>query len=75
MLDIFGMDKANTKEAIREISHGVVNGMLDSFDWKLDEKQSEINSLKKKIWELEEQIELLKQKPGEKDGKHKDSKQ
>lgn len=75
MLDFFGMSKVDAREAIQEISSGVVKGMLDSFDWKLMEKERVIDSLKQDISKLQNEIELLKIKLGEKNGEHKDSKQ
>ena len=51
MFDMFGMSKADTKDAIQEISKGVTIGLIDSFEFKLMDKQHEIDRLKEKITE------------------------
>jgi len=54
MFDIFGMDKANTKEAIQEIAAGVTRGMINAYQFELEDKQREIDNLKQKLQERED---------------------
>jgi peptidoglycan hydrolase CwlO-like protein len=59
MFDLFGMEKANTVEAIRAMVSGVTTGLIDSFEYKIQEKERMIEDLKKKITELQDRIEVL----------------
>jgi len=57
MFDMFGMNKANTREAIEHMAKGVTAGLLEGFEWKLQEKSMEIERLREQVNKLEERLE------------------
>jgi hypothetical protein len=59
MFDIFGLEKVNAHDAIRDMSEGVVRGIFDGFDWKLMDKDREIEQLKEEVRKLNNKIEEL----------------
>lgn len=61
MLDLFGTNKVNAKESIEAMTKGMTLGLLDAYEWRLEEKQREINMLKEKITEQENKIETLEE--------------
>jgi len=74
MFDVFGMSKADTREAIQEMAAGVTRGLIEAFEFKLMEKESEIKRLQEhisdeKTWKAryEELSELIKLKGKDED--------
>jgi len=61
MFDLFGLEKADAKDSIREMMRGCTLGLLDGFEWRLDEKDREMSRLKEQIVKQEEEIEKLKE--------------
>jgi len=57
MFDMFGMNKANTREAIEYMAKGVTLGLLEGYEYRLQDKQMEIDRLKKEIEELKEKLD------------------
>ena len=54
MFDIFGIEKVDARDSIREMMRGATLGLLDGYECRLEEKDREIERLRKKIAELEE---------------------
>lgn len=51
MFDIFGIEKANAMEAIQELMCGATRGLIEAFEFRLEEKQREIDRLKEHVTE------------------------
>ena len=49
MFDLFGVNKVGGREAVQEIMCGATRGLLEGFQWQLQEKDDEIKRLKQKI--------------------------
>ena len=79
MFDLFGVNKVDAKGAIQEMMCGATRGLLEGYEFRLEEKDREIAHLKEHIqdentWkeryeELEKLIELKEQKKNKKVGK------
>ena len=55
MFDLFGIEKVDSKEAIREMARGMTLGLLDGYEYRLIEKEEEIKRLRTHISKLEEE--------------------
>jgi collagenase-like PrtC family protease len=49
MFDLFGINKVSSREAIQEIMCGATRGLLEGFQWQLQEKDEKIRRLKEKL--------------------------
>lgn len=69
MFDFFGTDKVNARDAIQELMCGATRGLIEGYEFRLDEKQREIDKLKEQAIEektykerYEELLELIELK-------------
>lgn len=54
MFDIFGLNKIDAKQAVQEIMCGATRGLLEGFEFRLEEKNREIQRLTEKLTQHED---------------------
>ena len=52
MFDLFGTNKIDAKESIEAMTKGMTLGLLDAYEYRLQDKDREIERLRNKIEEL-----------------------
>jgi hypothetical protein len=53
MFDLFGTNKVDAKESIEAMTKGMTLGLLDAYEYRLQDKDREIERLRNRIEELE----------------------
>lgn len=61
MFDLFGTDKVNAKGSIEAMTKGMTLGVIDAYEWRLQEKNDRIKKLEIEIETLKEKIEEIKE--------------
>ena len=56
MFDLFGIEKVDAKESICQMAKGVTIGLLEGYEYRIQEKDMEIKKLKEKVESLEKEI-------------------
>jgi len=59
--DLFGVNKVDAKDSIEAMAKGITLGLLDAYEYRLQEKNREIERLRNKIEELEEKSKEAKE--------------
>ena len=53
MFDLFGFEKVDAKQSIEAMTKGITLGLLDAYEYRLEDKDREIQRLRDRIQELE----------------------
>jgi len=49
MFDLFNTDKINSKESVEAMTKGMTLGLLEAYEYRLEEKDREIKRLRDKL--------------------------
>ena len=69
MKKMFEFEDVKNRNLAKQMMSGAVEGILDHFEWKLDEQKRQIADLKEEIGKLKEERDSYKEKLDKKESK------
>lgn len=60
MFDLFGMNKIDARDAVQEMMCGATRGLLEGYEYRLEQKNYEITNLMEEIGKQKAEIAKLK---------------